>query len=106
MINKNSRIYVAGHKGLVGSAIIRKLKQHGYKKIITAKRKVLDLTDQKKTFNFLKKKNPILYLFVQQRSGAFLLIILTEVSLYSKIYKSKIILYMVHIKIILKDLFF
>ena len=52
MINKNSRIYVAGHKGLVGSAIIRKLKQHGYKKIITAKRKVLDLTDQKKLLIF------------------------------------------------------
>ena len=35
MMNKNSKIYVAGHKGLVGSAILRKLKEKGYKKIIT-----------------------------------------------------------------------
>ena len=34
MINLQSKIYVAGHKGLVGSAIIRQLKKEGYKKII------------------------------------------------------------------------
>ena len=34
MINKNSKILVAGHNGLVGSAILRKLKEKGYKKII------------------------------------------------------------------------
>ena len=34
MINKKSKIYVAGHKGMVGSAIIRKLKKKGYSKII------------------------------------------------------------------------
>ena len=38
MINKNSKIFVAGHKGLVGSAILRKLENNGYKKIITANR--------------------------------------------------------------------
>ena len=35
MINKNSKIFVAGHNGLVGSAIVRKLKEKGFKKIIT-----------------------------------------------------------------------
>ena len=34
MINKKSKIFVAGHKGMVGSAIIRKLKKKGYKKVI------------------------------------------------------------------------
>ena len=48
MINLSSSIYVAGHKGLVGSAIVRKLKEKGYKKIITASKKKLDLTNQKK----------------------------------------------------------
>ena len=48
MISVNSKIYVAGHNGLVGSAIIRKLKEKGYKKIITSNRSSLDLTDQKK----------------------------------------------------------
>ena len=58
MIKLNSKIYVAGHKGLVGSAIIRKLKEKGYKKILTADRKKLDLTNQIKVLKFLKKNKP------------------------------------------------
>jgi len=58
MINKNSKIFVAGHNGLVGSAIVRKLRDKGYKKIITANRSKLDLTNQIKVYNFLKKKKP------------------------------------------------
>lgn len=57
-IKKTDKIFVSGHTGLVGSAIIRELKKKGYKKIITATRKKLDLIDQKKVFNFLKKKKP------------------------------------------------
>tara|TARA_B110000238_G_C16032370_1_gene398114 strand:+ start:17 stop:964 length:948 start_codon:yes stop_codon:yes gene_type:complete len=55
-MKKNDRIYVAGHKGLVGSAVLRKLKQLNYSNIITTEKKNLDLLDQKKVFNFLKKK--------------------------------------------------
>mgnify|MGYP005996342775 CR=1 FL=1 len=55
MISKNSKIFVTGHKGLVGSAILRKLKFLGYKKIITIEKRKLDLRDQRKVFNFLKK---------------------------------------------------
>ena len=58
MIDKKSKIFVAGHNGLVGSAIIRKLKEKGYKNIITVKKSKLDLTDQSKVFTFLKKKKP------------------------------------------------
>ena len=58
MISVNSKIYVAGHNGLVGSAIIRKLKEKGYKKIITSNRSSLDLTDQKKVLKFIKRKKP------------------------------------------------
>lgn len=57
-IKKTDKIFVSGHTGLVGSAIIRELKKNGYKKIITATRKKLNLVDQKKVFNFLKKKKP------------------------------------------------
>ena len=57
-IKKNDKIYVAGHTGLVGSAIIRNLKTNGYKNIITATRNKIDLMDQKKTLNFLKKIKP------------------------------------------------
>ena len=56
MINKNSKIFLAGHKGLVGGAIYRKLKESGYKNILIIPKKKLDLRDQKKVFLFLKKK--------------------------------------------------
>ena len=58
MINKYSRIYIAGHHGLVGSAILRRLKKDGYKNIIYRTRHQLDLKDQKQVFNFLKKQKP------------------------------------------------
>ncbi|MDC3174075.1 GDP-L-fucose synthase [Candidatus Pelagibacter sp.] len=57
-IKKNDKIYVAGHTGLVGSAIIRNLKINGYTNIITATRNKIDLMNQKKTLNFLKKIKP------------------------------------------------
>ena len=58
MIDINSKIYVAGHKGLVGSAILRRLKLDGYKKIYTKSRKDLDLTNQNKVYKYLKKIKP------------------------------------------------
>ncbi len=58
MIKKTDKIFVAGHKGLIGSAIIRKLKVKGYKNIITIEKKKLDLINQKKVFDFLKKTKP------------------------------------------------
>ena len=57
-MNKSSKIFVAGHTGLVGSAIIRKLKLMGYTKIITRTHKCLDLTDRKKTEIFFSKEKP------------------------------------------------
>jgi GDP-L-fucose synthase len=58
MPNKKSKIYIAGHNGLVGSAILRKLREKGYNNLITQTRKELDLTNQKKVFEFLKRKKP------------------------------------------------
>ena len=58
MVSRNSKIFIAGHKGLVGSAILRVLKKKGYKNLITKDKSSLDLLDQKKVFNFLKKKKP------------------------------------------------
>ena len=58
MMNLNSKIFVAGHRGLVGSAIVRKLKKKGYKNIITINRSRLDFTNQKKVYNFIKKIKP------------------------------------------------
>ena len=58
MITKNSKIFVAGHNGLVGSAILRRLNILGYKNILTVDKKKLDLTNQKKVFLFLKRNRP------------------------------------------------
>ena len=58
MINKNSKIFVAGHNGMIGSAIVRKLKLLNYKHIILRNKKQLDLTNQSKVYNFLKKEKP------------------------------------------------
>ena len=54
MINKKSKIFVTGHKGLVGSAVVRQLKSLGYKNIVCKNRQQLDLRDQKKYLAFLK----------------------------------------------------
>tara|TARA_B100001057_G_scaffold461866_1_gene514305 strand:- start:90 stop:1025 length:936 start_codon:yes stop_codon:yes gene_type:complete len=69
---KNKKIYVAGHKGHVGSAIIRRLKTLGYKRIIIADRKKLDLTDQKEVFKFLKKTKPFYVVIAAARVGGIL----------------------------------
>jgi GDP-L-fucose synthase len=54
-VKKNDKIFLAGHKGLVGSAVLRKLKKLKYSKIIIVEKKHLDLLNQKEVFNFLKK---------------------------------------------------
>ncbi len=55
MVKKNDKVFLAGHKGLVGSAVLRRLKQLNYTNIVTVEKKNLNLLDQKKVFNFLKK---------------------------------------------------
>lgn len=57
-MKKTSKIFVAGHLGLVGSSLIRKLKKDGYKNIITRTRKELDLLNQKKVDDFFKTEKP------------------------------------------------
>lgn len=57
-MNKDSNIFVAGHNGMVGSAIVRKLKELGYTKIITKSRKELDLTNQFQVMQFFHFERP------------------------------------------------
>tara|TARA_B100002019_G_C21242873_1_gene586548 strand:- start:168 stop:1103 length:936 start_codon:yes stop_codon:yes gene_type:complete len=58
MINKKSKIFVAGHNGLIGSAIIRKLKNSNFKNLYTQSRNELDLRDQKKVKNYFLRIKP------------------------------------------------
>jgi GDP-L-fucose synthase len=62
-MEKNSRIYVAGHTGMVGSAITRKLLSEGYDNLILRTHEELDLIQQDKVFKFFKKER-IEYVFV------------------------------------------
>jgi GDP-L-fucose synthase len=58
MINKKSKIFIAGHNGLIGSAIIRKLKELKYKKIYYQSKKQLDLRNQNKVYKYINNIKP------------------------------------------------
>jgi GDP-L-fucose synthase len=67
-----SRIYVAGHKGLVGSAILRKLKREGYPKLILRSHKELDLTRQAEVETFFKAEKPEYVFLAAAKVGGIL----------------------------------
>ena len=71
MINKNSKIFITGHKGLVGSSVYSLLEKKGYKNLIIANRNQLNLIDTKKVEQFLKKKKLKLLLIVLQKLEEF-----------------------------------
>ena len=58
MMNSNDKIYVAGHNGMVCSAIVRKLREKGFINIITRSSSDLDLTNQQNVHNFLQEERP------------------------------------------------
>ncbi len=66
------KIFLAGHKGLVGSAILRKLKEKNYKNIITIDKKKLNLLNQKKVNDFLKKTKPDIVIIAAAKVGGVL----------------------------------
>jgi len=57
-MNKNSKIFVAGHRGLVGSALVKNLTEKGYNNIITRTKYELDLTDQNAVATFFASEKP------------------------------------------------
>ena len=58
MMEKDAKIFVAGHRGMVGSAIVRELKRQGYTNIITRTHKELDLTRQLDVEKFFEEEKP------------------------------------------------
>tara|TARA_B100000900_G_scaffold17614_1_gene13879 strand:- start:706 stop:1644 length:939 start_codon:yes stop_codon:yes gene_type:complete len=66
------KIFLAGHKGLVGSAILRKLKEKNYKNILTIDKKKLNLLNQNSVNKFIKKKNPKIIIIAAARVGGVL----------------------------------
>lgn len=72
MVSLDSKIYVAGHHGLIGSALVRKLTSLGYKNILTAPRTELDLTDAQAVKNFFEKNKPEIVFLAAGRVGGIL----------------------------------
>ncbi|MFP5245212.1 MAG: NAD-dependent epimerase/dehydratase family protein, partial [Thermoanaerobaculia bacterium] len=62
-MNENSRIYIAGHRGLVGSAIVRRLERDGHTNLVTRTRAELDLLDQRAVHEFFRNER-IDYVFL------------------------------------------
>jgi GDP-L-fucose synthase len=68
-MNISDRIYVAGHNGMVGSAVCRELRSQGYRNLITASHSELDLIDQAATRAFIQREKPDCILFAAARVG-------------------------------------
>ncbi|MBQ9564217.1 MAG: GDP-L-fucose synthase [Synergistaceae bacterium] len=71
-MEKNAKIYVAGHKGMVGSAIVRELKREGYENILTRSHDELDLTRQAQVERFFEEERPEYVFLAAAKVGGIL----------------------------------
>ena len=71
-MDKKSRIYVAGHRGLVGSALVRRLQADGYDNLLTATSKELDLRDQAAVREFFERERPDTVFLAAAKVGGIL----------------------------------
>lgn len=71
-IGKSEKIYVAGHRGMVGSAIIREFKKEGYENLVTKNSSELDLRSQKDVYSFIKNEKPSVVIDAAARVGGIL----------------------------------
>ena len=72
MMNKNSKIYIAGHRGLVGSAIVRKLQSGGYTNWVYQTHNELDLTNQQAVHDFFTTEKPEYVFLAAAKVGGIL----------------------------------
>ena len=69
MLNSDTKIYVAGHNGMVGSAIVRQLHSLGYDRIITRRHAELDLCDQQSVRQFMQEEKPYYIVLAAAKVG-------------------------------------
>ncbi len=72
MLSKKTKIFLAGHKGMVGSSILKKLRENGYSNLLLADKNKLNLLDQRKVYDYLKKKKPKLVIIAAAKVGGIL----------------------------------
>ncbi|MBA3657008.1 MAG: GDP-L-fucose synthase [Gemmatimonadaceae bacterium] len=68
-MDKSAKVFVAGHRGLVGSALVRELEHRGYDKIVTRTRSEVDLRDQRAVQSFFAEENPDVVLLAAAKVG-------------------------------------
>ena len=68
-IKKNSKIYIAGGYGMVGSSVYNNFRDKGFSNLYRDRRKKLDLLNQRKTYNYIKRLNPDLIIFCAAKVG-------------------------------------
>lgn len=71
-MNRESKVYVAGHRGLVGSALLRRLKSEGYENLLTASRGDLDLSDSRAVDEFFQSERPEYVFLAAAKVGGIL----------------------------------
>jgi len=71
-MNKNAKVYIAGHRGMVGSAIRRKLEREGYENMVTRTSSELDLRDQLAVTNFFEQEKPEYVFLAAARVGGII----------------------------------
>ncbi len=71
-MQKSSKIYVAGHRGMVGSAIVRDFQQHGYHNLVYRTSKELDLRDQDAVNQFMRREKPDCVIIAAARVGGIM----------------------------------
>ena len=71
-MEKNAKIYVAGHRGLAGSALVRRLRRGGYTNLITRTHAELDLTDAAATRAFFAEQRPDYVMLAAAKVGGIL----------------------------------
>lgn len=82
-MEKNSKIYVAGHRGMVGSAIVRELQRQGYNNLVLRTHKELDLTRQEAVEAFFAQEKPeYVFLAAAKVGGIRWQIIKATISIY------------------------
>ena len=69
MIDLNAKIYIAGHRGMVGSAIVKQLTEAGYQNLLMRTHSELDLIDQAAVRNFMQQERPDIVILAAAKVG-------------------------------------
>jgi len=79
-LKKETKIYIAGYKGMVGSAVWRSLISKGYTNLLGKTSKELNLTNQKSVLDFYKNEHPEIVIDAAAKVGGILLIMISHIS--------------------------